>query len=142
MNRNYDSIDKLFTEDKNWIIEQLNGQKTYYQTIKRCKYTKIGVIVQDNSGKEIGRYASNNNIDGKISEIVGETEFGDPNIVVAVKEKVLLEIVNKREYVKAHPIESLIKYGKEFKFITGNYWDIFTRALGFDRNLKSGDAGI
>lgn len=135
MNQNYDSISKLFTEDKNWAIEQLNGQKTYYQTIKKCKYTKIGIVVLDYSGQEIGRYASKNSgIDGKISEIVGENEFGNPNVVVAVKEEVLLEIVNKREYVKAHPIESLIKYGKEFKFIKGNYWDIFIRAIGIKGN--------
>ncbi len=134
MNRTYDSIDQLFTKDKKWAMDQLNGQKIYYQTIKRCKYTKIGVIVRDGSGEEIGRYASNNSrLDGKIFEIACGNGFGDPDIIVAVKEAVLLEIANKREYVKAHPLESLIKYGKKFKFIKGNYLDIFIRVVGLAR---------
>ena len=77
--------------------------------------------------------SNNSSVDGRIIDIVCGEEFDDPepDIIVGVKEWVLLEIINNRKYVKAHPIGSLKKYHQEFEFIKGSYWDIFTRVIGF-----------
>ncbi|MBU0470299.1 MAG: hypothetical protein KKA62_03575 [Nanoarchaeota archaeon] len=129
MGKRYDSIDQFFKKDKEWIAEELNGHPYYYGIVKFLGFKEIGIIVLDEEDLEIGRYASHNGNDGKIYEI--EPYFVNPDLSVRVKETVLLDIIENREDVKAHPVRSFFRYQNHFSMRPSQKIELVKRVLGF-----------
>ncbi|MBU0456710.1 MAG: hypothetical protein ABH824_03210 [Nanoarchaeota archaeon] len=159
--REYNSIEQLFNEDKEWIQDKLNEHPFYYNVVKVLGFREIGIIVQNDLGEELGIYASHNGLDGKIYEIVDK--FENPDIIVNANEKTLLEIIENHQWIEEHPIQAFLKYQSGFSMKAKDYLKLFYSVFYFAKIsetvaskatiseaavkkkkiiIKSGDAGI
>src|SRR3989338_4344930 len=87
------------------IKQELNSYPLETRMVRLCGFKEIGIIATDDRGKESGRYASLNNERGEITYIV--TEFANPCVVVQAKEKYLMDILHRVDWVKAHPFQAI-----------------------------------
>ncbi|HIG93924.1 MAG: hypothetical protein QT02_C0002G0013 [archaeon GW2011_AR9] len=114
MFENYSSIDDLMNSEAKYTIQQeLNGNWLYVGAVRHCRFREIGIIVKDDLGYEIGRYASLNRPTGEIESI--ESHLSKPDITVRVQESVLLKILKNVDEIKAHPIRSFFHYAPRFR---------------------------
>ena len=105
------------------IIGLLNDTSLYTSAVKRCGYHHIAIQVKE-QGEPSFSYTSINDETGKIVDIQKGTI--NPDITVEVEADVLSEILDKEEYIRAHPIASALKYQSKFKMPAGQK----TRILG------------
>jgi hypothetical protein len=104
------------------IKQELNSYPLYTKMVRLFGFTEIGIIATDNQGKECGRYASSNNKQGEIVDIT--SHFANPSLVVQAKEKYLMEILHRAEWVKAHPFRAVAQYALHFSLVQGSYKNI------------------
>ena len=104
------------------IKQELNSYSLYTKMVRLFGFTEIGIVAVDKAGKESGRYASFNNQQGEITDIVDY--FINPSVVVQAKEKTLLEILHRADWVKAHPFLAIAQYGARFNLVQGSYKNI------------------
>ena len=102
-------------EGKKLLIRELNSTLLYVTAVKEMGYKEIGIFVTDDDDVEISRYASQNNDNGEVTDIVDHFETNSPGITVRVNERTLLEILQNVEYVKDHPYRAFWKYLSDFK---------------------------
>ena len=100
------------SEGKHLVMRELNSSLLYTSAVREMGYTEIGIIVLDGEGTE-KHYASHNSNSGEITDIVDY--FKNPDIVVKVREAILLEILYGVETVKDNPLFSFLKYGPKFR---------------------------
>jgi hypothetical protein len=131
MNRQYNSIEQLFTENKDWIQGKLNSHPFYYNVVRRLGFKEIGISIVDARDNEKSRYASHNGLNGKIDEIVNY--FEKPDITVKTKERVLLDIIENYGWVEEHPIKAFVKYKNGFSMPTKDLWKLGCALLTFSK---------
>jgi len=120
MFNHYLSLDQIIRDDHTEQIKQeLNSYPLYTFMVRRFGFKEIGIVALDDTRKEIGKYASHNNEQGEITEIVDH--FVKPDIAVKAKERDLLEILHRAEWVKAHPLAAILQYCWRFSLVTGQY---------------------
>lgn len=115
------------------IKQELNSYPLYTRMVRLFGFKEIGIIATDDRGKECGRYASLNNEQGEITDIV--TEFANPCVVVQAKEKDLMEILCRVNWVKAHPFLAIAQYGLHFSLVQGSYKNIPAYVAHFLREV-------
>lgn len=115
------------------IKRELNSYPLYTKMVRLFGFTEIGIVATDDTGKESGRYASLNNERGEITDIV--TQFANPCVIVKAKEKYLMEILQRVDWVKAHPFLAIAQYGRRFSLVQGSYKNIPTYVAHFLREL-------
>ena len=113
MFKQYNTIDDVMSFARDLVKEELNSTPLYVRAVQVMGYGEIGIQVIDNKGKSLSTYVSHNKVTGLIEEIV--EEFEDPDIVVKVKEKTLLDILHNVERVKSHPLVSFFQYAPKFR---------------------------
>lgn len=104
------------------IKQELNSYPLYTKMVRLFGFKEIGIVATDDQGNECGRYASLNNEPGEITDIVNN--FAHPSIVVQAKEKYLVEILQRADWVKAHPFLAIAQYGARFSLVQGSYKNI------------------
>ncbi|MDO8655794.1 MAG: hypothetical protein Q7K45_01020, partial [Nanoarchaeota archaeon] len=115
------------------IKQELNSYPLYTRMVRLFGFKEIGIIATDDRGKESGRYASLNNERGEITDIV--TEFANPCVIVQAKEKYLMEILQRVDWVKAHPFQAIAQYGLRFSLVQGSYKNIPAYVAHFFGNI-------
>ena len=103
-------------QERKKIVDLLNNTPLYTSAVKRFGYHHITIQVKE-QGEPSFAYTSINNNTGKIIDIRKGTI--DPDITVEVEADVLTEILDKEEYIRAHPIASAWKYQSKFKMPAG-----------------------
>lgn len=116
----YTSLDQIVKDGHSEQIKQeLNSYPLYTFMVRLFGFKEIGIIALDEQDQEIAKYASHNNEQGEIIEIVDY--FVKPDIAVKAKEKTLLEILHKAERVKEHPFAAILQYCWRFSLVQGQY---------------------
>ena len=124
----YRSLDEIMQHGGGEVIRaELNASALYVWAVRHCRFKEIGLVVKTECGI-MGHYASHNSPDGKIDEIVDSLD--QPDIVVRVQERVLLEILRNFNYIKDHPLSSFAKYGRHFHMAARDYKKICKAVLG------------
>ncbi len=104
------------------VQEELNATPLYVQAVAYLKLREIGIIVEGEQKKIVGKYASHNAADGKIEEIVDFHTH--PDLTVRVREGVLMDILYHVEEVKRYPRRSFFRYARHFSMKSEEYWKL------------------
>ena len=78
-----------------------------------------------------------NNARGEIVEI--RNYFVSPSIVVQAREKTLLEILHRADWVKAHPFLAVAQYAPRFSLVQGSFRNIPAYVVHFFTNTEKMD---
>ncbi len=120
MFNSYTSLDQIVNDGgTDQIKQELNSYPLYNFMVRLFSFREIGIVVLDDAGQEIGKYASRNNEQGEITEIVDY--FTNPDIAVKARERDLLEILHQAEWVKEHPFPAILQYCWCFSLAEGKY---------------------
>ncbi|MBS3170094.1 hypothetical protein J4210_06445 [Candidatus Woesearchaeota archaeon] len=118
------SLEELMdrTENRQKLIVALNGIELYPSIVRKCGYRRIGIQVLDN-GEGVFAYTSFNDASGKIVDV--KKGLHQPQVTGYVKERVLLEILEKAEEVQQHPLKAALQYAPAFALRPRSaYWRI------------------
>ena len=138
MLEHYTSLEQIVVNKETQQIKaELNAYPLYTFMVRLFGFREIGIVALDEKGGEIGKYASENNVSGEITEI--KTCFSSPDIIVKAKEKVLVDILHHAEEVKQHPVKAILKYGWEFGLVYGKYESIGSYLAAFFHRAKQAE---
>ncbi len=136
----YSTIDEVMSgPGKEKVIEVLNENLDYLNTVKKLGYTSFGINVIGEQGEKVLYISDNRYETGEIIEIHKNPSDHRADITVRVKEQTLMEMLYNMDWIKDHTMCAALKYFPKFKFEEGTFRTVFkaTRSVIKNRTYQT-----